>query len=76
MVGGSVAAEGCYGARSTMDGPVKPGHDDKEELRAEGLLPTQPQSQRVQFDEPFGIALVVDRIGLEGDDVLLVEALG
>src|SRR5512135_3185283 len=45
-------------------------------LRLAALPRRQPQAQRVELDEAFGVALVVDRILLEGDVRLAVEAVG
>src|SRR5204863_10036882 len=34
---------------------------------------SRSQPERVELDEAFGVALVVDRVGLEGREPLLVE---
>ena len=36
----------------------------------------QPKPQRVQLDKPFGVALVIDLIRLEGDVVDRIQAVG
>src|SRR5690606_33148328 len=40
-----------------------------------GELPPDAQAQGVELDEAVGVALVVDAVLLEGDDVLAVKAV-
>src|SRR5215469_11163539 len=60
--------------------PLKqPMCDSQESMKRRRLLPSElrePQPEGVELDEAFGVLLVVDLIGLEGDVVLAVEAVG